>query len=526
MAYVGGLVSGMDTATIISQLMQLESLPQTRLKSRVTTQERQVTALQALNTKLAAIATKAAALTQVSGWAPVKASSTSEHATVKAGATAQPTSLTFTVDRLAGNHQITYANAVRLTDQVATGGTVTVDLLDGNGPRSIAAGDGGLDSVVKAINAAGAGVQATAVKADPVDVDGDGTLDDVYRLRVVSTTTGGVSDFTLGGLDATVLGSAAVTAGQDATITIGSGAAAVQTSSATNTFTGLAPGADVTLGAATPLATAVTITVERDTTSMTASVKAMVDAANAALDEIKNLTSYDPVTKKAGILAGDSTLRSIRNELLSSVTSGGSLAGAGIQVERSGRLVFDETKFTETYAADPTGTAAKFTGNLVFVGDGTSTGTVEPYKASWRTVPGTYTVSATSTGGTIDGSPATRSGNILTGATGTRVEGLSLVYTGDVNGSVTYTQGFAARLEALAQRASDANDGTVGSAITGRKSSISRMNDDIAGWDNRLDLRRTALERQFASLEVALGRMQNQGSWLAGQLAGLPKYGS
>ena len=33
---IGGLVSGLDTATIISQLMQLEAQPQTRLKTKVT----------------------------------------------------------------------------------------------------------------------------------------------------------------------------------------------------------------------------------------------------------------------------------------------------------------------------------------------------------------------------------------------------------------------------------------------------------------------------------------------------------
>jgi flagellar hook-associated protein 2 len=526
MAYasIGGLASGLDTATMISQLMKLEALPQTGLKSRVTTQERQVTALQALNTKLATVATKAAALTQVSGWAPAKAASTSEHVTVTAGASAQPTSLTFTVDRLAGNHQVSYAQAVRLTDRVATAATVTVDLLDGNGPRSIAVGDGTLASVAKAVSSAGLGVQASAVKADPVDVDGDGVPDEVYRLRVVSTSTGTASDFTLGGLDSTVVGAAATTAGQDARITIGSGDAALQTSSATNAFAQVAPGVDLALGAATPLATAVTLTVERDAPSMTASVKALVDAANAALDELKSLTSYDPATKKTGILAGDSTLRSIRDQLVGSVTSGGSMATVGIQVDRSGRVVFDQTKFTAAYAADPTGTAAKFAGNLTFTDDGTSTGTASLSKASWRTLPGTYAVSATSAGGTIAGRPATGSGGLLFGAADTPVEGLAISYTGDISGTVTYSHGLAARIEALAQRASDATEGSISLAVKSRNSSIGRLRDDIDNWDTRLDVRRAALERQFSALEVSLGTLQNQGNWLAGQLSGLPKW--
>lgn len=448
---IGGLVSGMDSASIVQQLMQLEALPQTRLKSRVSTQERQVNALQTLNAKIASIATKALELTKPATWAPMKATSTSEHVTVTAGSTAQPTTLSFTVDRLAGSHQVSYANAVRLTDVVATGATVTVDLLDGAGPQSVAAGDGSLDSVVKAINAAGLGVQASAVKADPVDVDGDGIPDEVYRLRVASTATGLSSDFTLGDLDATVLGAGSVTAGQDAKITIGTGAAAVPTTSASNTFTGISPGVDVTLGAATPLSTAVTVTVERDGQAMTDKVKGLVDAVNNALDEIKSLTAYDPATKKGGLLVGESSLRKIRNDLLSSVTAGfngDSFAGVGIQVDRAGRLVFDEKEFADAYAADP----------------------------------GTVTTKFTAAGG------------------------------------------FATKLESLGKQVSDAYDGTLTASIKSRNTSIGRLNDDIAGWDDRLALRRTALERQFASLEVALGGLQNQSSWLAGQLAGLPKW--
>jgi len=50
---------------------------------------------------------------------------------------------------------------------------------------------------------------------------------------------------------------------------------------------------------------------------------------------------------------------------------------------------------------------------------------------------------------------------------------------------------------------------------------ISSLNDQVSEWDVRLELRRTALQKQFSGLEVALGKMQQQSSWLAGQLAGL-----
>ncbi|MFC7504863.1 flagellar cap protein FliD N-terminal domain-containing protein, partial [Nocardioides sp. GCM10030258] len=56
---IGGLASGLDTASIISQLMALEALPQTKLKTQVTAEQSKVTALQKLNTALQALGTSA-----------------------------------------------------------------------------------------------------------------------------------------------------------------------------------------------------------------------------------------------------------------------------------------------------------------------------------------------------------------------------------------------------------------------------------------------------------------------------------
>ena len=86
----------------------------------------------------------------------------------------------------------------------------------------------------------------------------------------------------------------------------------------------------------------------------------------------------------------------------------------------------------------------------------------------------------------------------------------------------TSGDGFAARVASVAKGASDA-EGTLSSAITGRQSGISRMEDAVDEWDRRLQLRRTALERQFTALETALSQMSSQSNWLAGQLSQLPQ---
>jgi flagellar hook-associated protein 2 len=84
-ASISGLVSGLDTATIINQLMQLEAAPQTRLKSRVSTEQTQLTALQSLNTKTAALATKAAALAGTAPWSAAAATSSNSSIAVTTG---------------------------------------------------------------------------------------------------------------------------------------------------------------------------------------------------------------------------------------------------------------------------------------------------------------------------------------------------------------------------------------------------------------------------------------------------------
>lgn len=500
MASIGGLISGMDTASVISQLMKLEALPQTNLKTRLSSQARQVNALQTLNSKLANIASKAADLARSANWEPVKATSDNDKVSVVATAGATPASLTLSVTATA-------TSAVNIYTTTASLGTVvhTPDpdpavnefvIVHGDGTEvALNVGDGTLQSIANELNRTGTGLKAVLVKTSAVDANGDPK----YQLQVTSLKTGTTSGFAiLDPADRTnttaFLGGAGTgsTAGTDASITV-NGQTFTQSS---NTFTALMPGVDVTLAAgATGTAT---VTVSRDTQSLSDKVKAMVEAANAALADIDSLTAYNAATNTAGLLSGDSALRSIRNEILSTVSSGidgSSLATYGIQVDRSGRLTFDAGKFTTAYAADPTGTRNKLAGTMTFAPGAGNTGTVDLQSASWRTQPGTYSISVTGTSGSIDGIAGTLAGGVLTAASGSRVDGLAVTVSGDVSGTVTYRQGFAARLETLAQRASDSTVGTITAAITGRNSQIDRLEDDIAGWDVRLETRRLEIGR-------------------------------
>lgn len=444
---ISGLASGLDTATIISQLMQLEAIPQSRLKTRITTEQSALSKLQDLNTKIAALATKASDLTKSSGWFPLTATSSYDKVSVTTTSGATAGSLSFTVVATAKAHVISSVQTVAApTTSVVTdpAKNVKLDMLDGN-VYTINTGDGSLQGLVDGINNANKGVRASAVKLS------DGT----YRLRLDSTTTGKASDFTLtqaSGGQKVMGGFNTVTTGADAQIQWGLDTL----SSSTNTFTNLVPGVNVTLAADAVANTAVTATLTTDTKTVVGSVKGLVDALNSVLSDIDAATQIGVgKTAKSGVLAGDSRLRQLRDQLVNTLYSatGLGLSDVGVQLDRDGKFKFDEAKFSSAYAADPAATVARFT-----------------------------TATATAAG-----------------------------------------TGFSDRLAAVTKLASQANDGTLALAIAGRKSTIDQLQDGVDAWDRRLALRQETLTRQYTALETALGAMNSQSGWLAGQISSLPK---
>src|SRR6185437_6715532 len=65
---VSGLISGLDTSSIITQLMQIEAEPQTALKNTLTSTQSAITGYQDLNTKFQALLASAQTLQTASTW--------------------------------------------------------------------------------------------------------------------------------------------------------------------------------------------------------------------------------------------------------------------------------------------------------------------------------------------------------------------------------------------------------------------------------------------------------------------------
>lgn len=452
---VGGLVSGMDTASIIDGLISVEANSQTLLKQRLSATQSQGTAYRAINTRFDAVRSAAEALTKDAAWQSAKATSSSTSVTAASTGGATSGSVTFTVDQVAKAHSV-----VSATTWTATGtqtaddldfGATTLDLVVGGTTSTVNLdrnGDGKatLSEAAAAINAAGLGVTATPLKVS----------DTGYRMSMTSSTTGAASAFSATGFTT-------ATQGRNAEITVGDTGSSYSMSSATNTFTGLIAGTTITVSKPE---TGVTVNVAADPDAVAAKVESLVTAVNGLLDSIK---AYTDAGSGTAALKGDSTLRQLATQTLDvlafAVGSDGSASKVGLELTKDGRYLFNKTTFTDQLAADPTVARRMFD-------------------------------AAAANGGADE----------------------DLATTAD-NG--TTPVGIAAKLLAMARSATDTTIGSLTVLAKGTDSRAKDLQDSIAAWDLRLELRRATLTKQFTAMEVALSSLQNQSNWLSSALSSM-----
>jgi flagellar hook-associated protein 2 len=368
---VDGLISGLDTTSLINQLMQAEAIPQTLLKSKATDSTTYITAMQALNAKVAALADAAGKSAKPAGVDLHTATSSSTSVTATAGVGATDGTIDFTVDKVAQSQVTVTGPLTQWPDQppvltfVAADGTMT----------QVTATSSSIADVAAAINKAGVGVSATRVAAglDPA------TGQQLYRLQLSSAKTGAAGEFTAyRGTSAAVTagtatnlltepGAAQVRAAQDAQLTLwaGTGAAQVVTSS-TNTFTDVLPGVSLNVSAAST--TPVTLTVARDETAITNVASALATSLNDIFTYITAKQAVSTTTDSAGgtvvtagAFTGDSTVRDATQKLTAAAQApldGISPSTYGIVVASDGSISLDKDKFAAALAADPDKTKA------------------------------------------------------------------------------------------------------------------------------------------------------------------------
>ena len=378
-----GIGSNLDINGIVSQLMALEQRPLTALSTKEAKFQAQISALGSLKSAITALQTAASSLTPSTG------STASLKFTTNKTSIADTTiaTATATSSAVAGNYSLdvtSLAKAQRLTSvanpALGTGDrTLTIEIGSVAGSGLSGVGGGGLFTrkedttainvaigsgvttlagVRDAINAANSGVTATMVTSGTnsylsLTSNGMGTGNVIQITGDMPSLNYDPSTNSATGLVQNVGDDAS-----DAVLKING----IDVTSSSNTITSAVDGLSITL----LKAGATSVTVSRDTSSLTAGINDFVKAYNDVNTTTTSLGSYNSTTKVAGALNGDSTLRSAQSVLrtlignVPSAVLGASLqrlSDIGVSVQKNGSLTVDSSKLETAINKDFAGVA-------------------------------------------------------------------------------------------------------------------------------------------------------------------------
>lgn len=369
---VGGLMSGLDTNSIITQMMQLERRPILLLQQKEAGIQARISALGSLKSGLAGLQTSTKALKSTSGFGSMLATSgNSTVLTATASSSAVAGNYQVEVTALAQSQQVR-SSAFAASDEEVGTGTLTITVGSGD-PVVITIGedDKTLAGIALAINDAEAGVTAGVVN------DGNGN----YYLTLASEETGtantislSIDDDDLVDNDAAGLSKLYTTpAAQTLTQTQAAANAALSVNGIAversgNTISDLIEGLTITLKQ-DDVGNPFELVVAKDNSTITANVKDFVKQYNALNETLKSLSGYNSATKKGGILQGDSLTRQMQGQVRAFMHRqfGDSsqdirrLSDLGLSVDKDGKLSLNETTLNSALADNREEVEAFFT---------------------------------------------------------------------------------------------------------------------------------------------------------------------
>jgi flagellar hook-associated protein 2 len=459
---LSGLASGLDTESMITQLMAVERAPRTRLTLQKAAAQARQDALNNINGKLQTLKLAADALGSVGTWAPTQSVAVSDDAQASARVTggAGPGTYKVVVSQLASADQRTY-------NYNASGATRTVTL---NGKSLTIAANASVDDIAAQINA-DTSYGVYAVNAN-------------NRLVLAARTTGAASAISMTGSGGVLTEDATVRKqGVDASYTLDGRSY----TSASNVITGTSapaggfiPGVELTLKAASNTAYNVTVSNPApDAKAISDKMKAFVDAYNDAMKTMKSSIEEKVVPNattdldaRKGALFADPTVRSIMDRLRN-------LTGAFKGTTGS-------TSYDEMFE--------------VGVSTGAATGSATFSQAS---VDGQLTFDSAKFQAAMDANPLA-------------VQKL----LGAVSGTPGFTQSYDSTMDPYSQAG-----GIVSQSLDAAQSRISMLDDSIKRMDDRLAMKEQSLRTMFSNLEIALQKSRSQSADLLSSLPSLSNNG-
>jgi len=175
-------------------------------------------------------------------------------------------------------------------------------------------------------------------------------------------------------------------------------------------------------------------------------------------------------------------------------------------------------------------TEGRYAMNLVALATGTgitiesqSFGTSSDFSVV-QSVDGLGIVNASYTGqsiaGTIAGSPATGSGQLLIGSSG-NVDGLGVFYTGTATGAIgdiTLGVGLGAKMEGILDLFSNPFTGLIQGSISSSQSTFDDLTTKIANLESQMEQQRVSLTKSFTLMQTTMASLQQSGSFLTQQI--------
>ncbi len=474
---VGGLISGIDTKSVIKQLTELERKPILKLQTKEAAYQVKLTSYGGLRSVLSSLRSAAAALDSPSDFNQFSGvSSNPATFTASVFSTATGGSTSISVHSLAQVHKV--KSEAFGTEEAVGEGTFTLQLGDGEATEISTSAEDTITDVARKINEAQRSIHAAVITdgtrsyltltgqrtgeantirlevtaetpppagepPDPENPPDPGSLTDKEGLSRLLYLPGGENN----GLVETQKAS-------DAVLTV-DGVENIRRP--TNVVTDVLKGVVLTLTGTTEQDQTETLTISRDTAAVAAKVNAFVDAYNAVTEFFKNAQSYDPQTQRAGILLGDGTTNLIRNRLrtnLAGFVSGGveglsRLSDLGVTLNKDGKLQVDHSTLNDAIQS--------------------------------------------------------------------RFDDVTTFFTANEQDA----EGFGVNMVKLLDRMLNNNNGDLAVRTKGIQTSVDRISKDIARHETRILKTESRLQTQFQNLERLLGQYQKTGDYLAQQITAL-----
>ncbi len=203
------------------------------------------------------------------------------------------------------------------------------------------------------------------------------------------------------------------------------------------------------------------------------------------------------------------TVASLVSEIQSEINGDSALKAAGAAVSVS----YNSTGSQFVITSNQYGSAS----NVSITSAGTNTGST----LGLGVASGTAGVDVA---GTIDGYAASGSGQNLTGASGTPVDGLQLQVNGGstgARGTVGYSQGYAYQLSNLATQMLGST-GPIAARTAGINNTITGINNQISQLNQQIANEQAMYYQEFNAMDSLVGQLNSTGSLLTNELAALP----